>query len=53
VVSDGVTKEEMALCGCEHAPAESIQQVIDDLLRENPEARIGALSNGAETLLYE
>lgn len=53
VVSDGVTREEMALCGCEYAPAAGLQKVIDDLLRENPNARIGALSNGAETLLYE
>ena len=53
VVGDGVTREEMQLCGCEHAPAAGLQKVIDDLLRENPNARIGALSNGAETLLYE
>ena len=53
VVSDGVTREEMTLCGCEHAPARELQKVIDDLLREKPNARIGALSNGAETLLYE
>ena len=53
VVSDGVTREEMTLCGCEHAPARDLQKVIDALLRENPNARIGVLSNGAETLLYE
>lgn len=53
VVSDGVTKEEMEMCGCEHYPTSQLQQVIDDLLRENPDCRIGALSNGAETLLYE
>lgn len=53
VVSDGVTEQEMALCGCEYAPTAGLQKVIDDLLRENPNARIGALSNGAETLLYE
>lgn len=53
VVSDGVTREEMTLCGCEHAPARELQKIIDDLLREKPNARIGALSNGAETLLYE
>lgn len=53
VASDGVTEQEMRLCGCEHAPATGLQKVIDDLLRENPDARIGVLSNGAETLLYE
>ena len=53
VVSDGVTKEEMARCGCEHYPACEIQNVVDELIRENPECRIAALSNGAETFLYE
>ena len=53
VVSDGVTKEEMARCGCEHRSVSAIQELIDELITENPECRIGALSNGAETFLYE
>ena len=53
VVSDGVTKEEMARCGCEHRSVSAIQELIDELIAENPECRIGALSNGAETFLYE
>lgn len=53
VVSDGVTREEMHRCGCEHYPVSQLQAVMDMLLRENPESRIGVLSNGAETLLYE
>ena len=52
VVSDGMTKEEVARCGCEGRSRAELQDVIDELLRENPEARVGALSNGAETLLY-
>lgn len=53
IVSDGVTEEEMRCCGCEHKPISALQELIDDLIRENPECRIAAMSNGAETLLYE
>lgn len=53
VVSDGVTKEEMDLCGCAHCPLSQLQQLIDSLIAANPKCRIGSLSNGAETLLYE
>ena len=53
VVSDGVTAEEMHRCGCEHRSLSQLQTLIDELIRENPSCRIGALSNGAETFLYE
>jgi len=53
VVSDGVTREEMETCGCEHCAAKDFQALLDRLIRENPDCRIGALSNGAETFLYE
>lgn len=53
VVGDGVTKEDMARCGCEHRPIAQLQALVDELLAENPDCRIGALSNGAETFLYE
>lgn len=53
VVSDGVTKDEMSRCGCEHRPVSEIQALIDDLIDKNPDCRIAALSNGAETFLYE
>ncbi|MBQ6829970.1 MAG: nickel-dependent lactate racemase [Clostridia bacterium] len=53
VVGNGVTKEEMARCGCEHRTIDQLQQLVDDLIAENPDCRIGALSNGAETFLYE
>lgn len=53
VVSDGVTAEEMRRCGCEHRAVAALQTLIDELIAENPDCRIGALSNGAETLLYE
>lgn len=53
VVSDGVTADEMRRCGCEHRPVSQLQALIDELLAENPACRIGALSNGAETFLYE
>lgn len=52
VVTDGMTQEEIARCGCEGRRPEELQSLIDELLRENPDARVGALSNGAETLLY-
>ena len=32
---------------------EALYAVMDMLLQENPKSRIGVLSNGAETLLYE
>lgn len=53
VVSDGVTAEEMHRCGCEHRSASELQAVIDEQIASNPNCRIAALSNGAETLLYE
>lgn len=52
VVSDGVTKEEMKQCGCEHYQSCDIQKLIDQIIADNPNVRIGALSNGAETFLY-
>ena len=52
VVGDGVTKEEMARCGCDQYPLSQLQEVIDRIIAENPDCRIGALSNGAETFLY-
>lgn len=52
VVGDGVTAEEMRRCGCGHYPLAGLQACIDALIRENPDCRIGALSNGAETFLY-
>lgn len=53
VVGDGVSPEEMARCGCEHRYLKDLQALIDQLIAENPDCRIGALSNGAETFLYE
>lgn len=52
VVSDGISKEDLARCGCEGYGCDDLQRVIDELLREQPQARVAALSNGAETLLY-
>ena len=51
-VGDGVTPEEMKISGTEHAYIKDLQKVIDKLIEENPNCRIGAVSNGAETLLY-
>ncbi|MBE6910895.1 MAG: nickel-dependent lactate racemase [Ruminococcaceae bacterium] len=51
-VGDGVTPEEMKTAGSEHAYIKDLQKVIDRLIEENPDCRIGAVSNGAETLLY-
>lgn len=53
VVGDGVTKEEMARCGCEHRTISQLQTLVDELIAANPDCCIGALSNGAETFLYE
>lgn len=53
VVGNGVTAEEMAQCGCEHRTIDQLQALVDQLIAENPDCRIGALSNGAETFLYE
>jgi nickel-dependent lactate racemase len=53
VVSDGVTYEEMALCGCTHYPKDQLQQAIDDALAEYPGGRLAAIQNGADTFLYE
>ena len=51
-VGDGVTPEEMKISGTEHAYIKDLQKIIDKLIEENPDCRIGAVSNGAETLLY-
>lgn len=53
VVGNGVTEEEMARCGCEHRTIDRLQELVDGFIAENPDCRIGALSNGAETFLYE
>ena len=53
VVSGGVTAEEMRSCGCSYYPAEEFQSCMDNLIKENPVCRIGFLSNGAETFLYQ
>ncbi len=53
VVSDGVTEEEMNKCGCEHRSSAKMQELVDELIKGNPDCRIGVLSNGAETFLYE
>ena len=53
VVSDGVTEEEMTTCGCAYRPTSQMQQLIDEFIQENPDCRISALSNGAETFLYD
>lgn len=52
-VGDGVTPEEMKISKTEHAYIKDLQNVIDKLIQENPDCRIGAVSNGAETLLYD
>jgi len=54
VVSDGVTAEQMANCGCAHYPASMLQRAVDDAISEyDGNCRIAAMSNGAETVLYE
>ncbi len=52
VVSNGVTEEDMARCGCRHYPTELLQQAVDDALAGNAGAKLAAVSNGAETFLY-
>lgn len=52
VVSDGVTAEEMALCGCVHYPIAQLQRAVNDALAGNDDASVAAVSNGAETFLY-
>ena len=53
VVSDGVTREEMEACGCKHYPKAAIQQAIDEAMAQYPDCRISAMSNGAESFLYQ
>ncbi len=52
VVSDGVTVEDMARCGCRHYPTALLQQAVDDALAGDPNTKLAAVSNGAETFLY-
>lgn len=53
VVSDGVTKEEMELCGCVHYPLSQLQKAVDESMALYPDCRVTAVSNGAETFLYD
>ncbi len=53
VISDGVTREEMMKCGCAHFKRDEAQACIDQILRKNPDSRIGVISNAAETFLYD
>ncbi|MEN6420291.1 MAG: nickel-dependent lactate racemase [Clostridiaceae bacterium] len=52
VVSDGVTAEDMARCGCRHYPTAHLQQAVDDALAGDQNKTLAAVSNGAETFLY-
>ena len=52
VVSDGVSAEEMAACGCVHYSASQLQQAVNDALDDYQDAAVAAISNGAETFLY-
>ena len=53
VVSDGVTAAEMAKCGCMHYPKAMLQRAVDEAIAEYDNCRVAAMSNGAETVLYE
>lgn len=53
VVSDGVTKEEMEMCGCKHYPLSKLQEAVDEAISEYKNCRVSALSSGAETFLYD
>lgn len=53
VVSDGVTREEMERCGCIHYPLSQLQRAVDESMALYPDCRVTAVSNGAETFLYE
>ncbi len=53
VVSDGVTADEMALCGCKHYGLSELQKAVDDALAEYEGGTLAAVSNGAETFLYK
>lgn len=53
VVSDGVTAEEMAVCGCLHYSRANLQKAVDDAVAEYEHCRVSALSNGADTFLYD
>ncbi len=53
VVSDGVTADEMARCGCIHYPLSMLQKAVDDAISEYDNVRLCAIRNGAETYLYE
>lgn len=53
VVSDGVTAEQMAACGCLHYPRARLQQAVDDAAAAYAHCRIAALSNGGDSFLYE
>ena len=53
VISDGVTKEEMEACGCTWYPMSQLQQAIDFEIKRIDNCTVYAISNGAETFLYE
>jgi len=53
VVSDGVTDEEMARCGCVRYPLCELQKAVDDAVAGyGDDCTVAAVSNGAETFLY-
>ena len=53
VVSDGVTKEEMDACGCIWYPLSQLQHAIDFESKRFDACKVYAISNGAETYIYE
>jgi len=53
VVSDGVTKEEMDICGCKYYPLSELQKAVDEALQKKKNSRLAAIANGAEIFLYE
>ncbi len=52
VVSDGVTAEDMARCGCAHYPPSELQKAVDEAVSHYENGTVAAVSNGAETFLY-
>ena len=52
VVSDGVSAREMDRCGCIRYPMCDLQKCIDAEIKRYADCRLAAVTNGAETVLY-
>ena len=53
IVTGGMSRESCEEAGLRYYPADGLQEAVNDVLAENPQARITVITHGGETVAYE